>query len=332
MPAEAKTEPTATRHGYGDALVDLGEAHDDVVALDADLAVSTQSMKFGKRFPERFFNVGTAEANMMSMACGLAATGKVPYCSTFAVFAAGRAYDQVRLGIAHNELRVRIGASHGGVSLGEDGASHQMIEDVALMRAMPRMQVVVPADYNQAYRATAESYEKDEPMYMRFGRPSTPIVYDGIPDTLGEGIDVMREGKDISLIACGHMVWRALEAAESLEREDGVEAEVLNVSIVKPIDTAAILESISKTGVAVTAEEHRVVGGLADAVREVAAEQHPVPVFAVGMGDEFGVSGTGEACMEHFGLTPRGIADRAREALVLKPIVSHPPLIGPEWT
>jgi transketolase len=332
MPAEAKTEPTATRHGYGDALVDLGEAHEDVVALDADLAVSTQSMKFGKRFPERFFNVGTAEANMMSMACGLAATGKVPYCSTFAVFAAGRAYDQVRLGIAHNELRVRIGASHGGVSLGEDGASHQMIEDVALMRAMPRMQVLVPADYNQAYRATAESYEVDEPMYMRFGRPSTPIVYDEIPDTLGDGIDVMREGKDISLIACGHMVWRALEAAESLEREDGVEAEVLNVSIVKPIDTAAILESISKTGVAVTAEEHRVVGGLADAVREVAAEQHPVPVFAVGMGDEFGVSGTGEACMEHFGLTPRGIADRAREALVLKPIVSHPPLIGPEWT
>jgi transketolase len=332
MPAEAKTEPTATRHGYGDALVDLGEAHEDVVALDADLAVSTQSMKFGKRFPERFFNVGTAEANMMSMACGLAATGKVPYCSTFAVFAAGRAYDQVRLGIAHNELRVRIGASHGGVSLGEDGASHQMIEDVALMRAMPRMQVVVPADYNQAYRATAESYDKDEPMYMRFGRPSTPIVYDEIPDSLGEGIDVMREGKDISLIACGHMVWRALEAAESLEREDGVEAEVLNVSIVKPIDTATILESISKTGVAVTAEEHRVVGGLADAVREVAAEQHPVPVFAVGMGDEFGISGTGEACMEHFGLTPRGIADRAREALVLKPIVSHPPLIGPEWT
>jgi transketolase len=332
MPAEAKTEPTATRHGYGDALVDLGEAHEDVVALDADLAVSTQSMKFGKRFPERFFNVGTAEANMMSMACGLAATGKRPYCSTFAVFAAGRAYDQVRLGIAHNQLPVRIGASHGGVSLGEDGASHQMIEDIALMRAMPNMQVIVPADYNQAYRATAESYEKDNPMYLRFGRPSTPIIYDGIPDSLGEGIDVMREGKDISLIACGHLVWRALEAAESLEREDGVEAEVLNVSIVKPLDTATVLESISKTGVAVTAEEHRVVGGLADAVRQVAAEQHPVPIFAVGMGDEFGISGTGEACMEHFGLTARGIADRAREALVLKPIVSHPPLIGPEWT
>ena len=332
MPAEAKTEPTPTRAGYGDALADLGESHDDVVALDADLAVSTQAIKFGKKFPERFFNVGAAEANMMSMACGLAATGKVPYCSTFAVFAAGRAYDQVRLGIAHNELKVRIGASHGGVSLGEDGASHQMIEDIALMRAMPRMTVVVPADYNQAYRATAESYERDEPMYMRFGRPATPGVYDDIPETLGTGVDVLREGKDISLIGTGHMVWRALEAAESLEAEDGVEAEVLNVSIIKPLHSETVLESLSKTGVGVTAEEHRVVGGLADAVRQVAAEQHPVPIFAVGLGDEFGISGTGEACMEHFGLTARGIADRAREALVLKPIVSRPPLFGPEWT
>jgi transketolase len=332
MPPEAKTEPIATRHAYGDALTELGEQHDDVVALDADLAVSTQSIKFGKRFPDRFFNVGAAEANMMSMACGLAATGKVPYCSTFAIFAAGRAYDQVRLGIAHNELKVRIGASHGGVSLGEDGASHQMIEDIALMRAMPRMTVVVPADYNQAYRATLSSYERDEPMYLRFGRPSTPIVYEDIPETLGDGVDVVRSGKDITLIATGHMVWRAIEAAESLEQQDGVDAEVLNVSIVKPLDSETILESLSKTGLAVTAEEHRVVGGLADAVRQVAAEQHPVPIFAVGMGDEFGISGTGEACMEHFGLTARGIADRAREAMVLKPIVSRPPLFGPEWT
>ncbi len=332
MPAEAATEPVATRHAYGDALVELGEAHEDVVALDADLAVSTQSIKFGQRFPERFFNCGAAEANMMSMACGLAATGKRPYASTFAIFASGRAYDQVRLGIAHNELPVRIGASHGGVSLGEDGASHQMIEDIALMRAMPRMQVFAPADYNQAYRATMESYEHDEPMYMRFGRPATPVVYEDIPETLGEGVDVMREGKDISIIGTGHMVWRALEAAESLQKEDGVEAEVLNVARIKPLDSGTVLESLSKTGVAVTAEEHRVTGGLADAIREVAAEQHPVPIFAVGMGDEFGVSGTGEACMEHFGLTPRGIADRVREALVLKPIVSRPPLFGPEWT
>jgi transketolase len=329
--AEAKVEPIATRHAYGDALAELGEQHEDVVALDADLAVSTQSIKFGKRFPERFFNVGAAEANMMSMACGLAASGKVPYCSTFAIFAAGRAYDQVRLGIAHNELKVRIGASHGGVSLGEDGASHQMIEDVALMRAMPRMSVVVPADYNQAYRATIESYEREEPMYLRFGRPATPPVYEEIPEGLGTGVDVLREGKDISLIATGHMVWRAIEAAESLEREDGVEAEVVNVSVIKPLHSETILESVSKTGVAVTAEEHRVVGGLADAVRQLAAEQHPVPIFAVGMADEFGVSGTGEACMEHFGLTARGIADRAREALVLKPIVSRPPVFGPQW-
>jgi transketolase len=332
MPAEAQLEPIATRHAYGDALVDLGERHEDVVALDADLAVSTQSIKFGRRFPERFFNCGAAEANMMSMACGLAATGKRPFCSTFAIFAAGRAYDQVRLGIAHNELPVTIGASHGGVSLGEDGASHQMIEDIALMRAMPRMRVIVPADYNQAYRATAEAYDRGEPTYLRFGRPATPIVYDAIPDSLGTGVDVLRPGKDITLIATGHMVWRAVEAAEALERDDGVEAEVLNVAVVKPLAAEAILESLSKTGVGVTAEEHRVVGGLADAVRAVAAEQHPVPIFAVGMGDEFGVSGTGEACMEHFGLTARGIADRAREALVLKPIVSRPPLFGPEWT
>jgi transketolase len=330
--AEAQTEPIATRHAYGDALVELGEAHEEVVALDADLAVSTQSIKFGKRFPERFFNCGAAEAGMMSMACGLAATGKVPYASTFAIFATGRSYDQVRLGIAHNELKVRIGASHGGVSIGEDGASHQMIEDIALMRVMPRMQVVVPADYNQAYRAVMESYERfDGPMYMRFGRPSTPIVYDEIPDTLGGGVDVLREGADISIFVTGHMVWRGLEAAETLAREDGVEAEVVNVSIIKPLDTDRVIESLAKTGVGVTAEEHRVVGGLADAIREAAAEQHPVPIFALGMQDEFGVSGTAEACMEHFGLTAAGIAEQVREALLQKPIVSHPPIHGGEW-
>jgi len=332
MPAEAKTEPIATRHAYGDALVDLGEAHDDVVALDADLAVSTQSMKFGERFPERFFNCGAAEANMMSMSCGLAATGKIPYASTFAIFATARAYDQVRLGIAHNELPVRIGASHGGVSLGEDGASHQMIEDIALMRAMPKMQVVVPADYNQAYRATIESYEREGPMFLRFGRPATPVVYAEIPQTLGKGLDVLRPGKDISIFVCGHMVWRGLDAAEKLEQEDGVEAEVVNVAMIKPIDAEGVLESLAKTGVAVTAEEHRVTGGLADAIRTVAAEQHPVPVFAHGMGNEFGISGTAEACMEHFRLTASGIADRAREALLLKPIVSHPPIHGEGWS
>jgi transketolase len=207
-----------------------------------------------------------------------------------------------------------------------------MIEDIALMRVMPRMQVVVPADYNQAYRAVIESYERFEaPMYLRFGRPSTPIVYEEIPETLGRGVDVLREGRDISIFACGHMVWRALDAAETLAREDGVEAEVVNVSIIKPLYSETVIESLAKTGVGVTAEEHRVVGGLGDAIREAAAEQHPVPVFALGMEDEFGVSGTADACMEHFGLTAAGILEAAREALLKKPIVSHPPIHGGDW-
>ena len=319
-------DPVATRMAYGDALAALGEAHEDVVALDADLAVSTMSIKFGRKFPGRFFNVGAAEANMMSMACGLATTGKVPYASTFAIFATGRAYDQVRVGIAHNELRVRVCASHGGLSLGEDGATHQMIEDIALMRAMPKMQVVVPADYNQAYRAVIDSYDREGPMYMRFGRPPTPFLYDEVPATLGGGIDVLREGKDISIFACGHMVWRALDAAEELHRE-GIDAEVLNVAIVKPLDSEAVLSSLARTGLAVTAEEHRTAGGLADAVRAVAAEQYPVPVLAVGVGDTFGISGTGEAVMERFGLTAAGIADTVRQALVLKPMVRHSPVL-----
>jgi transketolase len=320
-------DPQPTRKAYGAALVELGEQHENVVALDADLAVSTQSIEFGKRFPNRFFNVGAAEANMMSMACGLAATGKVPYASTFAIFATGRAYDQVRLGIAHNELRVRVCASHGGLSLGEDGASHQMIEDIALMRAMPKMQVIVPADYHQAYRAVLESFDREGPLYMRFGRPATPFVYDEVPETLGAGVDVLREGRDISIFACGHMVWRALEAAEDLAREDGIDAEVVNVAIVKPLDSEGVMASIARTGVAVTAEEHRKAGGLADAIRTVAAEQYPVPILAVGVDDTFGVSGTGEAVMERFGLTAAGIADTVRQALVLKPVVRHSPVL-----
>ena len=323
-------DPVPTRQAFGDALAELGERHDNVVALDADLAVSTQSIKFGRKFPERFFNVGAAEANMMSMACGLATTGKIPYASTFAIFATGRAYDQVRVGIAHNELPVRVCASHGGLSIGEDGATHQMIEDIALMRAMPKMQVIVPADYNQAYRAVIDSYDRKGPMYMRFGRPATPFVYDDVPETLGGGVDVLREGKDISIFACGHMVWRALDAAEALHREEGVDAEVVNVAIIKPLDSEAVLGSLARTGLAVTAEEHRIAGGLADAVRSVAAEQYPVPVLAVGVDDTFGMSGTGEAVMERFGLTAAGIADTVRQALVLKPVVRHSPVLGPD--
>jgi transketolase len=193
---------------------------------------------------------------------------------------------------------------------------------------MPKMQVIVPADYNQAYRAVLDSYECEGPMYMRFGRPATPFVYDEVPETLGGGVDVLREGSDVSIFACGHMVWRALDAAEELHRDEGIHAEVLNVSIIKPLDSEAVLSSLARTGLAVTAEEHRTAGGLADAVRAVAAEQYPVPVLAVGVGDTFGVSGTGEAVMERFGLTAAGIADTARQALVMKPVVRHSPVLG----
>ena len=202
-----------------------------------------------------------------------------------------------------------------------------MIEDIALMRAMPKMQVVVPADYNQAYRAVLDSYEREGPMYMRFGRPPTPFLYDEVPETLGGGVDVLREGKDISIFACGHMVWRALEAAEDLHREEGIDAEVLNVAIIKPLDSEAVLTSLARTGLGVTAEEHRTAGGLADAVRSVAAEQYPVPILAVGVGDTFGMSGSGEAVMERFGLTAAGIADTVRQALVLKPMARHSPVV-----
>ncbi len=195
------------------------------------------------------------------------------------------------------------------------------------MRAMPKMQVIVPADYHQAYRAVLESFDREGPLYMRFGRPATPFVYDEVPETLGSGVDVLREGRDISIFACGHMVWRALEAAEELAREDGVDAEVVNVAIVKPLDSEGVMASLARTGVAVTAEEHRKAGGLADAIRTVAAEQYPVPILAVGVDDTFGVSGTGEAVMERFGLTAAGIADAVRQALALKPVVRHSPVL-----
>jgi transketolase len=188
------------------------------------------------------------------------------------------------------------------------------------------MKVYVPADYNQAYRLVIDSYEIEGPMYMRFGRPATPFIYDEVPESLGGGVDVLREGSDISIFACGHMVWRALEAAANLHREEGVDAEVLNVAIIKPLDSEAVLSSLARTGLAVTAEEHRTAGGLADAVRAVAAEQYPVPILAVGVGDTFGMSGTGEAVMERFGLTAAGIADSVRQALVLKPVVRHSPV------
>ncbi|MCL4472379.1 MAG: transketolase family protein [Actinobacteria bacterium] len=307
-------KPRATREAYGEALLELGKRHENVVALDADLAGSTKSGQFGKAFPERFFNVGVAEANMMGMAAGFAISGKISYASTFAVFATGRAFDQVRQSIAQPRLPVRVCASHGGLTVGEDGCTHQSVEDIGLMRLLPNMRVVVPADFNQTYAAVLESYEIEGPMYIRTGRPKTPFLYDVPPKSLGRGADVLREGTDISLFACGIMVVRALEAAEVLKKRD-ISAEVVNVSIIKPIDVDAVAASLGKTGCAVTAEEHSIIGGLGDAVQEVAAECCPVRIGRLGIKDVFGKSGTPDQLLEDFHLTTEHLVSLAELVL-----------------
>lgn len=307
-------KPRATREAYGAALLQLGRLHDDVVALDADLSGSTMSKLFAAEVPERFFNVGVAEANMMSIAAGLAISGKIPYASTFAVFATGRAFDQVRQGIAQPKLPVRICASHGGLTVGEDGCSHQSVEDIGLMRMLPNMKVVVPADYNQTYAAVMESYDTPGPMYIRTGRPLIPFLYEKPPAGLGAGADVLREGSDISIFACGIMVTKALEAAEELAKRD-ISAEVVNVSIIKPIDVDTVVASISKTGCAVTAEEHSIIGGLGDAVTEVSAEFQPVRIGRLGIKDVFGKSGSPNQLLEEFQLTSEHLTGLAEQVL-----------------
>jgi transketolase len=310
----SEKKPRATREAYGEALLELGTRHPDVVALDADLAGSTKSAAFGKEFPERFFNAGVAEANMMNMASGLAVGGKIPYASTFAVFATGRAFDQIRQGIAQPNLPVRICASHGGLTVGEDGCTHQSIEDIGLMRLLPNMKVVVPADFNQTYAAVLESYDTSGPMYIRTGRPAVPFLYEEQPAGLGGGCDVLREGSDISLFACGIMVARALEAADLLEQKN-ISAEVVNVSVIKPIDVDAVAASLGKTGCGLTAEEHSVIGGLADAVQEVAGEMVPVRLGRLGIKDTFGKSGHPEKLLEEFGLTAEHMVNLAEHVL-----------------
>ena len=310
----AELKPRATREAYGEGLLELGKRHEDVVALDADLAGSTKSGQFAKAFPERFFNAGVAEANMMGMAAGLAIAGKISYASTFAVFATGRAYDQIRQSIAQPQLPVRICASHGGLTVGEDGCTHQSVEDIGLMRLLPNMRVVVPADFNQTYAAVLESHEIEGPMYIRTGRPKTPFLYEEPPKSLERGADVLKEGPDISLFACGIMVVRALEAAEELKKRD-ISAEVVNVSILKPIDIDTVAASLGKTGCAVTAEEHSVIGGLGDAVQEVAAEHCPVRVGRLGIKDVFGKSGTPDQLLEEYHLTTGHLVALAEQVL-----------------
>jgi len=310
----SELKPRATREAYGEALLELGKRHGNVVALDADLSGSTMSKFFAAEFPERFFNVGVAEANMMNMAAGFAISGKIAYASTFAVFATGRAFDQVRQSIAQPNLPVRVVASHGGLTVGEDGCTHQSVEDIGLMRLLPNMRVIVPADFNQTYAAVMESYEMPGPMYIRTGRPLTPFLYEEPPASLGKGADVLREGSDISIFACGIMVVKALEAAEELKKRD-ISAEVVNISVLKPIDVDTVTASLEKTGYAVTAEEHSIIGGLGDAVAEVAAEYCPVRMGRLGIKDVFGKSGKPDQLLEEFHLTTEHLVALAGHVL-----------------
>lgn len=308
----------ATRESYGAALAELGEKYDFLV-LDADLAAATKTGVFKKKFPERFFDCGIAEGNMISVAAGIATTGKVVFASSFAMFAAGRAYEQVRNSIGYPHLNVKIGATHAGITVGEDGATHQCNEDIALMRTIPGMTIVNPSDANEAYAAVETAINYYGPMYLRFGRFAVPNLTAEIPGykfELGKGV-TMKEGADVTIVATGYMVHVALEAAELLAGE-GINAEVINIHTIKPVDTELITASAKKTGAVVTAEEHNVIGGLGGAVCEALAESCPVPVLRVGVEDKYGRSGKVPALLEMYGLTKENIAAKAKAAIALK--------------
>lgn len=298
----------ATREAYGEALVELGGAYPNVVVLEADLAKSTTSIKFKEAYPERFFDCGVAEQNMMTIAAGLATTGKVCYTGSFAVFATGRAFEQVRTTICYSNLNVKLCPTHAGVTVGADGATHQTTEDIALMRAIPGMKVIVPCDFQEARSAIIRAYDIEGPVYVRLGRAPVPVVLDDdYRFELGQA-RVLKEGKDITILACGIMVDAALQAAETLASA-GIEAEVINVSTLKPLDAETILASVSKTGKVVTAEEHSVIGGLGSAVSELLAENLPTRLRRIGVRDLFGTSGEPGELLDCYGLTPENIVE-----------------------
>lgn len=302
------------RKEYGRALVDLGALRPEVVVLDADLSGSTRTADFAKVYPERFFNCGIAEANMISTAAGLAASGKVAFASTFAVFATGRCWDQIRQSVAYPQLNVKIVATHAGISVGPDGASHQTMEDLALMRTMPNMTVVCPADGPETYRATFAIADLDGPCYMRMGRSDVPVITDkDTPFILGKG-SVLLEGDDVTLVGTGQMVAACLEAAETL-RSEGVSARVINISTIKPLDEALLVKAANETGCIVTAEEHNRLSGLGSAVATCLAERVKVPLQIVGMDDVFGESGESEELLVKYGLTAENVAESARLAM-----------------
>ena len=310
-------EKIATREAYGNALAEFGEKYDFVV-LDADLAAATKTGVFKKKFPERFFDCGIAEGNMVTVAAGLAAAGKIPFASTFAMFAAGRAFEQIRNSVGYPHLNVKIGATHAGITVGEDGATHQCLEDIATMRTIPGMTIVNPADAVEARAAVEAAILHNGPMYLRFGRMAVPVIYDKATYKfeLGKGVK-MTDGTDVTIVATGIMVDMALTAAELLKAE-GISARVVNIHTIKPLDKELIIDSAKATGAIVVAEEHNIIGGLGSAVTEAVCEAYPVPVTRVGVEDQFGRSGKVPPLLEMYGLTPANIVAKAKAAIALK--------------
>ena len=307
----AELKKIATRDSYGNALKELGAEHPDLVVLDADLAGATKTGTFQKAFPERHFDFGIAEANMICAAAGMSTTGLVPFASSFAMFAAGRAFEQVRNSIGYPHLNVKIGATHGGISVGEDGASHQCCEDFALMRSIPGMTVICPADDVEAKAAVRAAYEMEGPVYLRFGRLAVPVFHsEDYQFQIGKG-EVLKDGSDVAIIANGLLVYEAVKAAEALEAE-GIHAMVINMATIKPLDNDLVLEAAKKCGRVITCEEHSVIGGLGEAVCSLLSEKLPTPVKRIGVNDEFGHSGPAAALLEQFGLTAPHIVDVAK--------------------
>lgn len=305
----------ATRQGYGEALAELGDEFQNLVVMDADLAESTKTAIFGKKFPERFFDCGIAEGNMVSMAAGLASTGKVVFASSFAMFATGRAYEQIRNSVGYPALNVKIAASHGGITVGEDGATHQCLEDIALMRNIPGMVVCVPSDVVEAKAAVRAAIEYQGPVFLRLGRNAVPVINDR-PDykfELGKGI-VLKEGTDVTIIATGIVVESAMETAKRLE-EEGISAEVINIHTIKPLDEELVIASAKKTGKVVTVEEHSVIGGLGSAVCDTLCRYNPVPVLKIGVQDEFGTSASAAVLMKEYKLDADGVYEQVKAFL-----------------
>ena len=307
----------ATRDAYGKALADLGDKRDDVVVIDADLAKATKTAVFKKAHPDRFIDCGIAESNMMSLAAGLSTTGYTVFASSFAMFSAGRAFEQVRNSIAYPKLNVKIGATHAGISVGEDGASHQCCEDIALMRSIPNMVIINPADDVEAFQAVHAAADYEGPVYMRFGRLAVPrINSEDYKFELGKGV-LLKDGKDVTIVATGLMVNEALIAADTLKAE-GIDARVINIHTIKPIDKDILITAAKETGAIVTAEEHSIIGGLGGAVCEVLSESCPVPVLRLGVNDTFGRSGPAVELLKLYGLDAEHIAEKAKQAVKLK--------------